>query len=752
MQLTPHMHKILALKKVIISLFIILAAVSVAVLPNLKFSFDFSQFFPEGDEDLVFYKEFKSEFGTDDNFLLIALPNNGSVFERDFLTRFHKVSKEAKKLSFVKVSQSLTTLSYPLKTSFGYTKLPIIHLNEPDKYEADWAKIKEDGLFINTLIDENASSLVLALETKDELDYDQSITLLTEVRQLLDDNNFNEFHLLGRAYFYEAIVAMQKSEVIKTSLASFLLVFLILYLIYRRFIIVFICLLSITLSLLLFFGLLSVLGIQLSAMAAFYPILMLIVGTSDVIHIMDDYLAKLRLGLEKETALIQSLREVGVSTLLTSITTAIGFASLLTSKSSSISSFGVNSAIGVLTAFITVLFFTCSLLLLFKNESLLRDKPDRHLWNPILSKVNKITKSNGRIILVGSLVFTAICLVGIGRIDTNYEIKESLPKNSAIANDFVFFQENYSGFRPLEVAVLAQNQNKVTDFDVVHESEKVEQYLKRQSAIRNVQSVNTLYKALHKAHNLNKSDYFVLPTDENVFNTYQKDIDKLARKQKNKFVNAKENKARISARVLDVGTDSLNVVYDNFKSFTKNKIDSTLVKYKLTGSGVLLDKNSYYVRDSLIQGLIMGLLLVAIIMALIFRNLKILLISMLPNLLPLLFAAALLGYFGIALEATISVVFAIVFGIAVDDTIHFLGRYRIGTAKGLSKEEALEVTFQETGRALIITTATLFFGFMILLFSEHSPSVTIGLLVSVTLLAALILDLLLLPVLIRRLL
>lgn len=241
-----------------------------------------------------------------------------------------------------------------------------------------------------------------------------------------------------------------------------------------------------------------------------------------------------------------------------------------------------------------------------------------------------------------------------------------------------------------------------------------------------------------------------MPKDLTTFESYKKDVKKLARKQFGKFVNAQETKARITARVLDVGTDTLNKTYERFNAFTRTQTDTSLVKFRLTGSGVLLDKNSYYIRDSLLKGLLTGLFLVAIIMALVFKNLKLLVISLLPNLLPLLFAGALLGFFGIPLEATISVVFAIVFGIAVDDTIHFLGRYRICMAKGLNKEEALRVTFEDTGRALIITTLTLFFGFMILLFSVHAPSVTIGLLVSVTLIAALILDLLLLPVLIRR--
>jgi len=744
------MQKILALKKTIIAVFIVLGALAIVALGNLKFSFDFSQFFPEGDEDLVFYKKFIDEFGTDDNFLLVAVASDSTVLEKDFLNRFHQLSVEAKKLPNVTENRSLTTLFYPLKTSFGYTKIPVIHRDDPARYTSDFNKIKKDDIFINTLIDEKATSLVLALETIDKLDYDQSIDLLSEVRGLLKKQGFSNYHLLGRPYFYEALVAMQKSEVVRTSIASILLIFLILLLIYRRIIIVLVCLVSIVTALLLFLGLLSLLGKELNAMAAFYPILMLIVGTSDVVHIMDDYLGKLSTGFEKQSAMLSTLQEVGLSTLLTSVTTAIGFASLLASKSSSISDFGINSALGVLTAFVTVVFFTSALLLIPRENQMLPKRKISTVWSQVLRGVNSITKKHSRSILYGSLAFAAVCCWGITRINTNYQIKESLPTGSAIAEDFTFFQQQYSGFRPLEVAVMAQNENKVTDFEVARQIDKVERYLSSEGPIRNIQSINTLYKALNKAHNLNSSEHFNLPERRETFEAYKKDIKKVARRQCGKFVNAEETKARIAARVLDVGTDTLNKTYERFNTFARTQTDTSLVKFRLTGSGVLLDKNSYYIRDSLLQGLLMGLILVALLMAVIFKNLKMLVISLLPNLLPLLFAGALLGFFDIPLEATISVVFAIVFGIAVDDTIHFLGRYRICMGKGLSKEEALLITFEDTGRALIITTLTLFFGFLILLFSVHAPSVTIGILVSVTLVAALVLDLLLLPVLIRK--
>lgn len=746
------MQKILALKKIILTIFLVLSVAAGFLLPNLKFSFDFSQFFPEGDEDLVFYQEFIEEFGVDDSFLLVAVENDGTVFDPDFLSRFNELTLASKDLPYVVENQSLTTLFYPLKTSFGYSKLPIIRLNDSTKYAADWEKLKADDLFVNTLIDEKANSLVLSLETEDKLDYAQSIELLTALRSSLKNHGFDNYHLLGRTYFYEALIAMQKEELIKTTIAATLLIILILFLVYRRIAVVAIAMSSIILSLLIFLGLLSLLGKELNSLSSFYPILILIVGTSDVIHIMDDYLAKLRSGFEKEKAMLHTLKEVGVSTLLTSVTTAIGFASLLTSKSSVVSGFGINSAIGVLIAFVTIICFTCTLLLLVKKEKVLPKKDISTKWTTSLMQVNDFTKRFPKRILVISLVFTILCIWGITKVNTNYQIKESLPSGSTIAKDFDFFQNNYGGFRPLEVAVTTKGQYKVTDFVVAKEIEKVVEKLKSLAPVRNVQSVNAFYKGLNKANNLNKAEYFVLPEKEEIFEVYKKEVKKLARKPFSKFVNSEETKSRIAAKVLDVGLDTLNTVYENFYAFTATQTDTTMVKFKLTGTGILLDKNAYYVKDSLIQGLLLGLLLVAIIMAILFKNIKLLLISLVPNLLPLLFAAALLGFLGIPLEATISVVFAIVFGIAVDDTIHFLGRYKICISKGLTKEEALKITFAETGRALIITTIILFFGFLVLLISVHTPSITIGLLISVTLLTALVLDLLLLPVLMRKLL
>jgi hypothetical protein len=738
------------LKILFIALFIVLGTLSVTILDNLKFSFDFSQFFPEEDPDLTFYNDFVEEFGTDDNFLLIAIANDTTVFQKDFLSRFHEFATESQSFDYVTESSSLTTLSYPLKTSFGYTALPIIHRDKPSQYAKDWQKLQEDSLFINVLIDEKSTSLVVALQTEDNLDYKESEVLLGQIRSALGNHQLTDYHILGRAFFYEAIVEMQKSEVLKTTIVASILVFLILLLVYRSIPVVLISVFSISMSLLLFLGLLSVLGKELNAMAAFYPVLMLIVGTSDVIHVTDSFIRKIQSGTDRYVAILASLREVGMTTLLTSVTTAIGFITLLSSRLVSIQDFGINAALGVIVAYVTVILFTGSLLITISEKKLIGRKSISKKWSNYLLDINTFTKKHPNSIIFGTFMFTLTCVLGIYLIGTNYEFKQTLPNNSQIAADFEFFQKNYAGFRPLEIAVTAKNGHKVTDFIAAKEIEKLNIYLGGIKSIGNLQSSNLAYKVMHKANNLNQSEFFVLPNDELTFENYKRDAKKLARKQLDRFVNPSETRARINGRLQDVGTDSLKKIYTQISNFASTHMDTTVVTAKVTGKSMLLDKNSEYIRSSLLEGLFYGLLLIGVIMALVFRDFKMFLISLIPNVLPILFAGAILGFLGIPLEASLSVVFAIVFGIAVDDTIHFLGKYKLGISQGLTKEEAIEKTFSHTGRALVITTIILFFGFMVLLFSIHQPSITIGLIISVTLVTALILDLLLLPVLLRK--
>ena len=198
-----------------------------------------------------------------------------------------------------------------------------------------------------------------------------------------------------------------------------------------------------------------------------------------------------------------------------------------------------------------------------------------------------------------------------------------------------------------------------------------------------------------------------------------------------------------------MGADSIQAVGNRIDAWIAKNTDPTIATFQKTGSGIILDKNAVYARESLLEGLGIAVIVISLLMALLFKNWRMVLISLVPNVFPLIFAGGLLGFLGIELEAGVAILFAIVFGIAVDDTIHFLSKFKLSKDKGLSTEAAIHITFLETGKAICLTSIILFFGFLIMLFSINPPSVTVGLMISVTLFTALFSDLLIIPVLIR---
>jgi predicted RND superfamily exporter protein len=509
---------------------------------------------------------------------------------------------------------------------------------------------------------------------------------------------------------------------------------------------------SIGLGMLYFLGFMGWSGRELNALSALYPVLMIIVGTSDVIHIMSKYIDELRKGATRHAAIKVTIREIGMATLLTSLTTAIGFASLFTSRIYPIRDFGVNSAIGVLIAYITVLFLTTAILSMFKKEQIIKIGKSQLFWDKSMLWFYEFTKKHPRRIFSVFMVVLGLTFWGISMITTNYTIMQNMPTGAKITEDFKYFEEKFTGFRPMEIAVMAKKGNQADDFAVLKEIDKVEKYLKNYPQIRATNSITSVYKSINQMNKSNRPEAYELPKTEKKYKQYKRMAEKVPQLNSGILLSKDGTKARITSRMTDFGAENIKEVGRNMDQWFLENTDTSIVSFKRTGTGLIIDKNAEYIRVSLLQGLAMAILIVCVLMALLFQNWKMLIISLVPNVVPLLLAGALLGFIGIELEAGISVVFAIVFGIAVDDTIHFLSKFKLSQRKGLSVDEALKITFLETGKAICLTTIILFFGFLIMLFSVHPPSVSIGLLISVTLFSAVFADLLLIPILIRWLL
>ena len=737
------------IRVVIISIFTILTIASIFFATQLKFTFDFSQFFPEGDPDLAFFQEFTTEFENDSNFFLVAIPRKEGVFEQTFLEKVHDFTLKVRQLDNITESQSLTKFSYPLKTPFGITTIPAIHIDQPEKYARDRQRLLNDERFVYNLIDSSATTLVVALKTANKIALAGANQLIVDIDSLIQTYDFDSYHYLGQAYFQSELVKMQQEEVLMSAVVSGFLVSLIIFVLYRRPYGIAIALVSIALGMILFLGFLGATGRELSVMSALYPVLMIIVGTSDVVHIMSKYIDELRKGLPRKEAIIITIKEIGLATLLTSITTAIGFASLLTSRIGPIKDFGINAAFGVVIAYITVVFFTTALLSMFKTDDLIKLGKNNQFWENLMERTYQFTLKYPARIALGGVLVAAISFYGISIITTNYQLANNLPIGQKITKDFQFFEKQFAGYRPVEFGVFAQGDYTATDFEVLQEIDKVEQYLKSIPAIKSISSVTSIYKSINQAFNRNKQSAYQFPTTERNFNKQKRFADRLSNSSANVLVSKDGKKARITTKILDLGADSIQAVCNRIDAWIVANTNPEIATFKKTGSGIILDKNAVYARESLLEGLGIAVIIISLLMALLFKNWRMVLISLVPNVFPLIFAGGLLGFLGIELEAGVAILFAIVFGIAVDDTIHFLSKFKLSKDKGLSNEEAIHITFLETGKAICLTSIILFFGFLIMLFSINPPSVTVGMMISVTLFTALFSDLLIIPVLIR---
>jgi uncharacterized protein len=743
------LDKFLNRRKLVFVIFSLLICLSIYPIFKIQFSFAFEQFFPQKDDELTYFNNFIKEFETDDNFLLIGIKREKSIFDSRFLSQVDSLSLECNSVYNVQVAKALTNIDLPVKSPFGIVTVPALSYDDSTYFEQYKSQLTNDERFVNAFLSKDAKVTVIAIKTKDKIRLDESEILINSIDSLVKPYHFEEYHYLGRAYFQKEIVEMEKWEVGKSTVISAILVGFILFIIFRRWRAVFIALMSIGVSMVLFFALLSAMGREFTALSALYPVLMVIIGTADIVHMMSKYIDELRKGNDQRTSMKTTIKEIGFATLITAVTTAIGFATLVTSRIKPIADFGLNAAIGVMIAYITVLILSTSIMQMFTLDQLIKTRDGSLYWDKLLEKIYLITKNQKGKVIAVCILMIGISIYGTSTISTNLSIFETLPTKSRVTDDFVFFEKNLAGFRPLEFAVLAQKNSSVYDYNVVQEVEKFDRHLRSLKEIKQVHTYTMIMKSINQMEHNNKHEYYNIPTDSSTYNKQLENLAKIPKSTASVLVNKNETKARISTRILDLGADTVMKIGDDIEKWVTTNIDTNIVKFKRTGSGFILDKNVRYVMNDLIIGLFWEVGIISLVMGLMLKDVRMIFIFLIPNLFPLLFAAALIGFSGVHLDAGISMVFTVVFGIAIDDTIHFLSFFKLNMRKGHTVEESLHITMHETGKPVCITTIILFFGFMVMMFSLHPPSVAIGKLISVTLIAALLSDLFINPILIR---
>jgi predicted RND superfamily exporter protein len=350
--------------------------------------------------------------------------------------------------------------------------------------------------------------------------------------------------------------------------------------------------------------------------------------------------------------------------------------------------------------------------------------------------------------LIGASVLLGISVIGISRIEVNNSILDDLDEQDPIKKDFVYFDTYFSGVRGFEMAISPIDKNTtLLNWDVIQEMQKLENYLESTYKVGSIISPLGIIKGFNQAMNDGDPLWYKIPDNANDFNILVQKLKPFLKKKEVRLLIANNGAiGRLTGRIKEKGSKAVGIKNKSLDNFIQ-KSSFKHIQTRVTGSSDLIDKSNSYLTENMLLGLSLDIAVLMLIIGLIFRSWRMMLLSVLPNILPLCMIAGLMGLVGVEMKVTISIIFSIAFGIAVDDTLHLLSRLKVELSKGSNLPMAIRVTYFSTGKAMILTAMVIAAGFATLMLSDFKSTFYVGMMISLTLIFALISELILMPVL-----
>lgn len=714
-----------------------------------RFDYDFEKFFPKENEDTRLFEKFRNEFENDYDFLLIGIENSGGIFRPDFLQKIEHLRDTLAALKDVRAVYSPTDLRLPVVQGIGLGYKKVLRTGNRDELVKDSVAIYETGEFVGSFFARDGTSLCLVLETREKMSKKASDVLLFSIEKVLEHEQFDHVHLAGKIKAQYVYLNRMQKEIILFLSAAILLVMILLAISFQSFWHVTFPLLVVLFSIVWQIGIMHLLGKNIDVLTTLLPTILFVVGMSDVIHILSKYIEELRNGKQKTDAIRITVKEIGWATFLTSFTTALGFFSLTLSNIQPIREFGLYTSLGVMIAFVLAFTVLPSLLVILPEPQIARKEERGIFWRKFLRRRYAFILRHPKLIIGTFAIITLISSAGILRLKVNNFLLEDLRPHEPLKQEFNWFEEHYSGGRPLELlATVKSEENDVFSYETVQQLSILEKGIEKHFHAGFIQSPLMQVRFFNRGMNSGKNQYFKLPETREKHERLIIDMKKsgiLDQPEAQRFFTSDLRTARFSAKMKDAGSYAVNKMEKTFIDEMNMTLDTGIISYQLTGSSRLVDKNISYLSVSLIKGLSLAFVIIALLFGTLFRSIRMIFIALIPNIIPLVVIAGIMGFTGIDIKVSTSIVFTIAFGIAVDDTIHFLSRYRIERKSGKSNLYALKRSYVSTGKAIILTSVILCAGFISMITSSFLSVFYIGLLISLTLLLALLADLFLLP-------
>ncbi len=531
-------------------------------------------------------------------------------------------------------------------------------------------------------------------------------------------------------------------------LGALLVTAIIFFFFFRSFRATFITLVVVLIGVVWAFGFIGWFGYEITVLTALIPPLIIVIGVPNAVFLINKYQQEVKKHGNKAMALQRVISKVGNATLMTNLTTASGFATFVFVKSQLLREFGILASVNIISIFILALLI---IPVIYSFMPLPKKKHLSHLekkWiENVVDWMEQMVRHKRITVYISTVIIIIFGIIGIYQIKVSGSLIEDMPKGMQFYKDIKFFEKEFGGIMPLEILIDTKKDKGVLRLSTLKKMEKINEVIASFPELSKPVSVVNLVKYSKQAYYKGNPKYYQLPTSQeksHIF-AYTKNSDANSGMLTN-FVDSTGRYARITTFMKDIGTEKMDIIQQRLKAVVDKEFPSDRFEVSFTGKALVFIKGTNYLINNLVISLSLAIFLISLFMAWMFRSYKMILISLLPNILPLLLTAGLMGFLGIPIKPSTILVFSIAFGISVDDTIHFLAKYRQELQANKWKiKKSVYNALRETGVSMFYTSIVLFFGFLVFTISSFGGTIALGGLVSVTLLFAMISNLILLP-------
>ena len=749
-------HIILTYRRILIVLLAIATVFMARKAQEVQWSFDLANTVPETDPEMVFFRQFKSQYGEDGNILAIGLMDS-AVYKVENFRRLKYLTNELAKLEGVKNVLALPNFKRLVKDKETKRyRLEEIFESIPDNQDSLELLLKQasnlkfySGQLIN---EENGATLLLVSIDKEVLNSANRARLIGDIR--FSGDAFSEvtgiqLRYAGLPYVRSVTTGKVKNELNMFLILSVVITGIILFLFFRALNAVVIPLIIIGVIVVWSMGTLALFGYKITLLTGLIPPIIVVIGIPNSVYLLNKYHQEYQLHGNKLMALHRIIRKIGIVTLITNFTTAVGFLVLSFADILVLKEFGIVAGINIMATFVV------SIILIPSLYSYLPDptpKNLRHLafrpLDSVLTWLDIMVHKKRSIIYIVTAGLVVASAFGMMQIRAVSFMVDDIPEDSDIKRDLRFFEQNFSGVMPLEIIVDTGNKKGVQNLRNLRKAEEFEMFLDSIEYISQPVSVVSFIKAARQAYYNDNPNFYSLPNRRDapfILKYLDEEVDDLG--VSSAFIDSVNQKLRVSLRVADIGSNRMDsLVSQVIKPRIEEIFGDSKMSATVTGTTLLFIKGNKFLIENLQTSLLIAFVIISIIMAVLFRNVKMIIISLIPNIIPLMITAGLMGYFGIPLKPSTALIFSIAFGISVDDSIHFLAKYRqVLFANNFVVPIAVSKSLRETGSSMMYTSIILFFGFVIFSLSDFLGTVALGVLTSTTLLIAMFTNLIVLP-------